>query len=428
VWWGEETVAGIHVALVWLSMLLITVRYHEIALKGANRPRFVARLEDNLRRATRDLGLRRIRRAAGRLVMEFEESRDADASWQMARDRVGWVFGVANFSRSVSVPRDLEALRAAVLPSIGGRVFGAFRVKCKRADKTYPLTSPEICRELGAHVREATGAAVDLERAELTIDVEILDSEALVSVEKMPGPGGLPVGISGRVVALLSGGIDSPVAAARLMRRGCRVSFVHFHSAPYLDRTSQDKVRELAQLLTRHQYRSALYLVPFGDLQREIVAQVRRPHRVVLYRRMMVRIAETIARRIGAEALVTGESVGQVASQTLPNIATIDAVASMPILRPLIGSDKNEIIAEAERLGTYPISIIPDQDCCQLFIPRHPSTRTLIGAAIAEEASLEIDNLCGRAVEATAVEEFEFPGGSARQGDLSDTTIRRVAP
>jgi len=322
----------------------------------------------------------------------------------------------------------MEDLRAAALTCVAGRVFDTFRVRCKRADKTFPLTSPEICREIGEDVRRATGAAVDLEGAEMTIDVEVLTREILLSVEKVAGPGGLPVGSSGHVVALLSGGIDSPVAAARLMRRGCRVSFVHFHSVPYLDRTSQDKARELAHLLTRHQYRSGLYLVPFGDVQREIVAQVRRPSRVVLYRRMMVRIAEAIARRIGAEALVTGESVGQVASQTLPNLATIDAVASMPVLRPLIGSDKNEIIAEAERLGTYSISIIPDQDCCQLFVPRHPSTRTSAEEAITGEASLDVDRLCLQAVDGAVFEEFEFPAGSVEHADPGERTSRRGVP
>jgi thiamine biosynthesis protein ThiI len=193
------------------------------------------------------------------------------------------------------------------------------------------------------------------------------------------------------------------------MRRGCRVTFVHFHSAPYLDRTSQEKARELVALLTRHQYRSELYLVPFGDVQREIVVTVLRPHRVVLYRRMMLRIAEAVARRLGAEALVTGESLGQVASQTLPNLAAIDAAAVMPVLRPLIGHDKNEIIAEAERLGTYPISIVPDQDCCQLFVPRHPSTRTTPAEAAGLEARLDVAALRARAVSAAATEVFHFP-------------------
>lgn len=389
--------------------MLITVRYHEIALKRANRPRFVARLEANVRRAMGDMCLRRVRQAAGRLIVEIEAGSDADATWQAARERVGRVFGVANFSRAFTAPRDIDELKTAVVAATAGREFGSFRISCKRADKAYPQTSPDVCRVLGAAVVAATGAAVNLEAPDLRVDVEILPREALVSLEKVAGPGGLPVGSSGHVLALLSGGIDSPVAAARLMRRGCQVTFVHFHSAPYLDHASQDKARELVALLTRFQYRSRLYHVAFGDVQREIVSRVPRPHRVVLYRRMMVRIAQAIARQVGAEALVTGESVGQVASQTLRNMATIDEAASMPILRPLVGHDKSEIIAEAERLGTYAISILPDQDCCQLFVPRHPSTRTSISEARRQEADLDLQGGCARAVSAAQIETFEFP-------------------
>lgn len=410
--------------LLWCDML-ITARYHEIALKGGNRPRFIASLVGNLQRALADQGLRRIRQTTGRLVIELEDGTDPEARWQAARDRMRCAFGVANFSRVVSVPRDIESLNVAAAVAAAEAPFSSFRVACKRGDKSYPLTSTDICREVGRHVRELTGAAVDLEHAELTIDIEILSAEALVSRHKVAGPGGLPVGVSGRVVALLSGGIDSPVAAARLMRRGCRVSFVHFHSTPYLDRTSQDKARELVALLTRYQYRSDLYLVPFGEVQREIVAQVRRPHRIVLYRRMMLRIAEAIARRVGAEALVTGESVGQVASQTLPNLATIDAVASMPVLRPLAGSDKNEIIDEARRLGTYSVSIIPDQDCCQLFVPRRPSTQTREAEANACEAALDVPTLCRQTVEAATVETILFP---ARPGAQPRTSDHAFAP
>jgi thiamine biosynthesis protein ThiI len=391
--------------------MLVTARYHEIALKGGNRPRFVAALAGNLQRALNDLGFRRVRHTTGRLVIELDDAADPDAQWRTVRDRVRCIFGVANFSRVVSVPRDLDAVNAAAAAAAAGRSFTSFRIQCKRGDKSFPTTSPDVCRVVGDHVRVLTGARVDLKHADLTIDVEIVSSEVLVSGEKVCGPGGLPVGISGRVVALLSGGIDSPVAAARLMRRGCRVTFVHFHSAPYLDRTSQEKARDLVGVLNRYQYRSTLYLVPFGDVQREIVAQVRRPHRVVLYRRMMFRIAEAIARRTGAQGLVTGESVGQVASQTLTNLATIDAVATMPVLRPLIGRDKNEIIDEAHQIETYAVSIVPDQDCCQLFVPRRPSTRTSAEEAEACEAGIDVSALCARAVDAATIETIVFSAG-----------------
>ena len=210
-------------------------------------------------------------------------------------------------------------------------------------------------------------------------------------------------------MCLLSGGIDSPVAAWRMMRRGCRVVFVHFHSYPILSRASQEKTRELARLLTAFQLRSRLLLVPFGELQQQVVLSVAPPIRVVIYRRLMMRIAETLARDNRAQALVTGDVVGQVASQTLENITAINEVVTMPVLRPLIGMDKDEITAEAQRLGTFPISIIPDQDCCTLFTPRHPVTRARLTDVESAESALPVSEMVAAAVAGAAVEEFEFP-------------------
>jgi len=207
----------------------------------------------------------------------------------------------------------------------------------------------------------------------------------------------------------LSGGIDSPVAAHRMMKRGCKVTFVHFHSYPILSRASQEKARELVQLLTKWQLRSRLYLVAFGDIQQQVVLSVPGPMRVVVYRRLMLRIAERIARARQAQALITGDVVGQVASQTLENLAVVGAVASLPIFRPLIGMDKDEIMADAARLGTYPISIIPDQDCCTLFTPRNPLTRARLAEIEAAEQALPIEELVERAVRDAIVEDFRFP-------------------
>ncbi|HUC98039.1 MAG TPA: tRNA uracil 4-sulfurtransferase ThiI, partial [Candidatus Polarisedimenticolaceae bacterium] len=223
------------------------------------------------------------------------------------------------------------------------------------------------------------------------------------------GPGGLPVGASGRVVALISGGIDSPVAAYRMMQRGCRLIFVHFHSAPYLDQTSQQKVRQLVSELTRCQFHSRLYLIPFGEIQRQIVAAVARPLRVILYRRMMLRIAEQVARREKCQALITGESLAQVASQTLENIAVIQQAAQLPVLRPLVGMDKQEIVDQARRIGTYEISSIPDQDCCQLFVPKHPATRARLADVQDDESRLDVEDLIRLGTTQAAVEEFCFP-------------------
>jgi thiamine biosynthesis protein ThiI len=250
---------------------------------------------------------------------------------------------------------------------------------------------------------------VDLEDAELTISIEILPRSAFFGFDKIAGAGGLPVGVSGRAVSLISGGFDSPVAAYRMMQRGCRLTFVHFHSAPYLDKTSQEKVRELVKLLTRHQFSSRLYLIPFGEIQRQIVAGVLRPLRVILYRRMMLRIAEAIAGKERARALVTGESLAQVASQTLENLAVIEKATTLTILRPLVGMDKQEIIDQARRIGTFETSAIPDQDCCQLFVPQHPATKAKLADVENAESRLDLAALTQLGVERAQLEEFKYP-------------------
>jgi len=255
---------------------------------------------------------------------------------------------------------------------------------------------------------------------ELVIHVELLTDNAFYFFGKEKGSGGLPTGTAGRVACLLSGGIDSPVAAYRMMKRGCAVTFVHFHSYPILSRASQEKARELVTLLTAWQQRSRLYLVPFGDIQQQVVLAVPGPMRVVVYRRLMLRIAERIARLRQCQALVTGDVVGQVASQTLENLAVVGSAATLPLFRPLIGMDKDEIIAEAQRLGTYPISIIPDQDCCTLFTPRNPLTRARLTEIEAAEKALQIDELVGRAVEDAAVEQFEFPPARKKMESLAE--------
>jgi thiamine biosynthesis protein ThiI len=386
-------------------MTSIVVHYQEIALKGNNRPWFVARLARNLKTATRGVGVRAVRVLMGRIELTLDDGAD----WTAVRERVGQVFGVANFARASSAPLDVDVIAAQILAELGDMQARTFRVSARRADKRFPLTSPEIEREVGGRIKEAKGWTVDLSRPELTIHVEALTDEAFYYFGKEPGAGGLPAGTSGRVVCLLSGGIDSPVAAWRLMRRGCRVLFVHFHSYPILSRASQEKVRELAALLTRFQYDSRLFLVPFGEIQQQVVLSVAPPLRVVIYRRLMMRIAEAIARRSRAQALVTGEVVGQVASQTLENLAEINRVVTMPVLRPLIGLDKDEITAEAQRLGTFPISIIPDQDCCTLFTPRHPATKARWIDVERAESGLPIEEIVSRAVESAALEEFHFP-------------------
>ncbi len=250
---------------------------------------------------------------------------------------------------------------------------------------------------------------VSLEHPDLNIHVELIPRQTLIYLDKFPGAGGLPNGVSGRLITLLSGGLDSPVAAHRLMKRGCRMDFVHFHSYPFLDRTSQDKACQLARQLTRYQYHGRLFLVPFGEIQQHIIGVAPPPDRVVLYRRCMLRIAEAIARDRDGQALVTGESLGQVASQTLHNLRVIEAATTLPVLRPLIGMDKTEIMAEAQALGTFETSILPDQDCCTLFVPRHPATRAQPARIEASEAKLDIPALIQMALEAIETVDMRFP-------------------
>jgi thiamine biosynthesis protein ThiI len=383
----------------------VLIRYHEIALKKGNRAYFTELLKRNLLSAVKDLGAKDIRSLPARLLLSFKN----DIDQPTVTERIGAVFGVANFSFVEQTPKDMDALRAGILKALDGARFASFRIETQRGDKTFPLPSPEINRQLGAAVKQKSGARVDLSHPELSVSVEILPREAFFGFNKIPGAGGLPVGASGRVVALISGGIDSPVAAYRMLQRGCRLIFVHFHSVPYLDKTSQDKVRQLVARLTRHQFTSRLYLIPFGEIQRQIVAAVSRPLRVVLYRRMMIRISEGVAGKEKAKALVTGESLGQVASQTLENLSVIEAAATTPILRPLVGMDKQEIIDQARRIGTFDISSIPDQDCCQLFVPKHPATKATLIEAEEAESRLDIKDLLRSGLEQAAVEEFTFP-------------------
>ena len=381
------------------------MHYHEVSLKRGNRPLFLRHLQRNLERATSDVGPVRLRQLSGRILLDL----DRTPAPEIVRDRIARVCGVASVALAYRVPSTVDAMKDVIGALIEGRRFASFRISARRAFKTYPLTSVELNRQLGAYVVERTGARVDLSHAELEIHVEVMPAETFVYVNRVAGPGGLPVGGSGTVAALLSGGIDSPVAAWRMIKRGCRVVFVHFHSVPYLPDVSQHKARALVEKLTEWQYASRLFLVPFGEIQREIVLSVPGPARVVVYRRMMIRIAEAIASSVGAQALVTGESLGQVASQTLENISRIDEAATLPVFRPLIGTDKLEITAEAQRLGTFEISIEPDADCCTLFTPKHPATRMSAEATRAVEAAVDVPRLVAMGTSGATMASFAFP-------------------
>ncbi len=387
-------------------MTSILAHYSEVALKGKNRPWFIGRLVRNIHMALAGLSVKEVRTPMGRI--EIVLGREATAG--EIRDRMGRVFGIANYSVATRIPLDFEGMAEAIVSRLPPREsVSSFRVYVRRADQQFAVPSPDLARDLGSRVWHARGWKVDLDRAELVISVEIVPGSAFLYMNKEAGPGGLPTGTAGRVAALLSGGIDSPVAAWRLMKRGCHVTLIHFHSAPFLSNTSQEKARRLAAVLTRYQLRSRLYLVPFGELQRQVTLSVPGDLRVVVYRRFMLRIAERIARDVRARALVTGDVIGQVASQTLDNIVAADSATRLPIFRPLIGMDKEEIVTQAQRLGTFDISIIPDEDTCTLFTPRHPETHARRHQIDEVEGTLPVGEMVKAATAQAVVEHLACP-------------------
>ena len=395
-------------------MRTVIVHYHELALKGRNRDYFEQSLIDNIRTALKDLHVRRVENLHSRIRIMLPP----DVDPLIVRERLRRVCGIANFSMGQTIPLDLanpnlDELAKTVLEELVPAAFQTFRVTARRADKRLVLTSMDVEKAIGAAVCQATGKRVSLKNPDLTISIELLSKSVFCTTEKLDGPGGMPVGVSDKVACLISGGIDSPVAAYRMIKRGCRACFIHFSGRPLVSRASEDKVRELVQTLTGYQYASQLYVIPFGEIQREIVLNTPPPFRVVLYRRMMVRIAQALAKQEDCWGLVTGDSLGQVASQTPQNLVVIEEAAELPILRPLIGMDKQEIIREAHRIGTYETSIEPDQDCCKLFVPPHPSTKTRLEDLLRVENLLDVSALVKRGLENAEGSTLSFPPEAA---------------
>ena len=386
------------------SKRLVVVKFHEPALKGKNRPMFLRRLASNLRRAIKGTGVERVWQAHLMICLTLRD----DADWNAVRSRVADCMGVAKFYLATQVASDLDAVREYLSAELPRQRFDTFRITAHRSNKRFPMKSGDINREMGRYVEDLTGAKVRLNGADLEVFIDVVNDGMMVYFDPIQGYGGMPVDTSGETMALMSGGIDSPVAAWQMMRRGSRVKLVHFHSHPLVDSSSIEKATELSEILTRYQYDAELFLVPFAGVQQRIIVDVPPPYRVLLYRRFMVRIAEALARQQGIAALVTGESLAQVASQTLENIAIVDAAAQMPILRPLIGSNKNDIVDTARQIGTFPVSIIPDQDCCSLFVPRHPVTKGSAQVVERLEASLPLEELVELAVEQVETRRFAY--------------------
>ncbi len=382
---------------------VIIAHHHEITLKGENRGFFERQLQQNIRRSLGDfLPATSIGGGYGRSIIYLPSRGDE----KRILERMTRIFGLANVGIGYKIPQDIQTFCEIAESLLLDRKFETLKVDTRRPDKRFPYSSMEVNRQVGEYLCNRFGVRANLSHPDETIFIELVDGVAYIYRTRLAGLGGLPVGVSGKLVALLSAGFDSPVASWMMMRRGAIIHGVHFHSMPYTGVASVDQVRQLARVLAQYQMRMKLYLVPFADVQQEIVLHSPPPLRIVLYRRMMLRIAESIAVREKAEGLVTGESVGQVASQTLRNIRVIDEAATFPILRPLSGTDKEEIIALARKIGTHDISREPYDDCCSFLAPRNPETKADIHLVRQAEGLFDIPAILAKAIDQLRVEEF----------------------
>ena len=384
---------------------IILIKNGELTLKGLNRANFEDALIKNIKRRLRNLGEVNIRKAQSAIYIE---PKTEDFDFEEALQRVKLIFGIAAFSRACVCEKDMEDILSKSVEYLKSTMenIRTFKVEAKRSDKRFPLTSPEICRELGGALLSAfPHLKVDVHNPDRTVFVEIRDFNAYVRAEQIQGAGGLPVGTAGTASILISGGIDSPVAAWTMAKRGLRLNAIHFASPPYTSKRAELKVRTLLSKVARYSGSINLCIVPFTEIQEKISECCPEDFFTLIMRRMMMRIAEKIARDNSSLALITGESLGQVASQTLQALVTTDNVANMPVLRPLIGMDKEEIIRISRNIDTFETSILPYEDCCTVFTPKHPKTRPTIELCEAAEKDLPIDQLIEKAI---AEAEYSF--------------------
>ena len=377
---------------------IFLLKLGEVVLKGQNRQSFEDKLLANVRRRVKNCGSFQCSLRQSTIYVEPQgEDCDMEAAWDACRQ----VFGIAAVARAVPCEKTVDAIVEAARTYLADAfaVAKSFKVESKRADKMFPMNSIQLSQAVGGDLAELfPHVAVDVHNPDLTVFVEIREKYAYVHTPSVPGAGGLPIGMGGRAVSLLSGGIDSPVSSWMMARRGVELEMVHFVSPPYTSQQAQDKVLELARLLTAWTGRLLVHIVPFTEIQEEIRRNCPEEYFTLIMRRFMMRIAEAIARKANAGALVTGESLGQVASQTMLALGVTEDVVSMPVLRPLIGMDKVEIIRIAREIGTYETSILPYEDCCTVFTPRHPATRPALEDVRAAEAALDVDALVAEAL------------------------------
>ena len=378
---------------------IILLKLGEMVLKGLNRRSFEDKLQANLHRRLRPFGQFRVyTRQSATYVEPIGEGCDVEGAYEALKH----VFGIVGLSLARPCGKDKDAILACAKEFLDDQLRAArtFKVETKRADKTFPMTSIQLSQYVGGELHEAyDNLEVDVHHPELTVYVEVRDYAAYVHTQPQPGAGGLPVGINGRAVSLLSGGIDSPVASWMIAKRGVALDMVHFFSYPYTSLEAKEKVLELARLLTPWTGRLTVHVVPFTAIQEELRRSCPEELFTVIMRRFMMRIAQEVARRCGAKALVTGECLGQVASQTMEAMRATTAVTTLPILRPVVGMDKEEIVRIARRINTFETSILPYEDCCTVFTPRHPRLRPVLGELEAAEAALDVEGLVKAAVD-----------------------------
>ena len=378
---------------------MLLLKLGEVVLKGLNRKAFEDRLVSNVRRRLKGCGSFQVYIRQSTIYVEpTADNCDMEAAHAAARQ----VFGVVSVARAVPCEKTVEAIVETARTYLADAFASArsFKVESKRADKQYPMNSIQISQAVGGELAELfPNVAVDVHDPDLTVYVEIREKHAYVHAPSVPGAGGLPVGMGGHAVSLLSGGLDSPVSSWMMARRGVELEMVHFVSPPYTSQQAQDKVLELARLLTAYCGRMLVHIVPFTEIQEEIRKNCPEEYFTLIMRRFMMRLAEAVAKKAGARALITGESLGQVASQTMMALGVTEDVTTMPVLRPLIGMDKVEIIRIAREIGTYETSILPYEDCCTVFTPRHPATRPNLEDVRKAEAALDVDALVARALE-----------------------------
>ena len=377
-------------------MNYILIHYGEIALKGKNRNYFESRLVQNIKNQLEIFApssFDNVSKISSGILVELNKKGLKNQS--IIKDALMHTFGIANFFFASQIKLDLETLKKAAFDFTKGKEFQTFCVCAQRSDKNYKLTSQQINERVGEYIFEKfeQKKKVSLKNPDLEIFIIILNKFALISSEKIQGLGGLPVGTGGHVMTMMSGGFDSPIAAWHLLKRGVSVHFAHFHSMPYTSKASIEKVKNLIKVLQSYGSSGILYSIPFADVQKEIMTKTPAPLRVILYRRFMIRIAEELAGREKCLALVTGDSLGQVASQTIENILAVSDAATLPVFRPLIGTDKEEIMQLARKIGTYDISKLPHDDCCTRLMPKSPETRAKLPAVLAAEKNLDIEKL-----------------------------------